>query len=97
MHVLYQYGGPAPDDVYAVTLDNPGLQVITLSAATSDIGYQQALKIQNRLRHVSNMWLPTSTGSYYIYIIPVQSPIGLGLDVNGRMQWSQNFSVKMSY
>ncbi len=97
MHVLYQYGGPAPDDVYDFTIDNPGLQIITLSAATSDLGYKQALIVQNRLRHVANMKIPTSTGSYYIYIMPNQSPIALGLDVNGRMQWSQNFSVKVSY
>jgi hypothetical protein len=97
MHVLYQYGGPAPEDLYDFTVDNPGLQVITLSAATSDLGYSKALLIQNRLRHVSNMRVPTSTGSYYIYIMPVQSPIGLGMDANGRMQWSQNFSVKISY
>ena len=97
MHVLYLYGGPAPDDIYLVTLDNPALQVITLSAATSDLGFNQALKVQNRLRHVANMKLPTSTGSYYVYIMPNQSPIGLGMDANGRMQWSQNFSIKVSY
>lgn len=97
MHVLYLYGGPAPDDIYQITIDNPGLQVITLSAATSDLGFNRALMVQNRLRHVSNMNIPGSTGSYYIYIMPVQSPIALGLDNNMRMQWSQNFSVKVSY
>jgi hypothetical protein len=97
MSILYQSGGPAPDDIYELAIDNPGLQIVTLSAATSDLGYNQALKVQNRLRHVSNMKLPTSTGSYYVYIMPVQSPIGLGLDDNMRMQWSQNFSVKVSY
>ena len=97
MHVLYLSGGPGPEVIHDFTIDNPGLQVITLSAATSDLGYKQALIIQNRLRHVSNMRLPTSTGSYYVFISPNQSPIGLGLDQTGRMQWSQNFSVKMSY
>ena len=97
MHIIYQYGGPGPDQVYDFSIDNPGLQVVTLSAATSDLGYAVALKVQNRLRFVSNMRIPTSTGSHYIYIIPNQSPIALGLDEYRRMQWSQNFSVKISY
>jgi len=96
MHVLYQYGGPGPD-VTLLYLDNPSLQVITLSAATSDLGYNQALIVQNRLRFVSSMNLPTSTGSYYVFIQPVQSPIAMGLDSDRRMQWSQNFQIKMSY
>ena len=97
MHILYQSGGPGPDVLYE-TIDNPGLQIITLSAATSDLGYEQALKVQNRLRFVSNMKLPTSSsGSYYISISPNQSPIAMGMDPIGRMQWSQNFRVKVSY
>ena len=97
MHVLYQSGGMGPDVLYE-TIDNLGLQVITLSAATSDLGYAQALKVQNRLRFVSNIMIPnTSAGSYYISIAPTQSPVALGLDENMRMQWSQNFRVKMSY
>jgi hypothetical protein len=97
MHVLYLSGGPGPEVIHDFTIDNPGLQVITLSAATSDLGYKQALIIQNRLRHVANMQLPTTTGSYYVFVSPNQSPTALGLDQTGRMQWSQNFSVKISY
>jgi hypothetical protein len=97
MHILYQSGGMGPEVMYE-TIDNLGLQIITLSAATSDLGYSAALTVQNRLRFISNMCIPTtSTGGYYIYIAPTQSPIALGLDENKRMQWSQNFRVKMSY
>jgi hypothetical protein len=97
MHILYQSGGMGPD-VLIERIDNLGLQVITLSAATSDLGYSAALTVQNRLRFVSNMLIPnTSAGSHYIYIAPTQSPIALGLDESKRMQWSQNFRVKMSY
>jgi hypothetical protein len=97
MHVLYLSGGVSPDEIYDFTIDNPTVQIITLSAATSDLGYQQAMRVQNRFRHVANMRLPTTTGSHYVFITPVQPPIGLGMDANGRMQWSQNFSVKVSY
>jgi len=97
MIVLYQSGGFSPDTITDFSIDNPGLQVITLSAATSDLGYAQSLKVQNRLRFVANMGIPTSTGSHYVYIIPSHAPIPLGLDEEKRMQWSQNFRVKVSY
>ncbi len=97
MHILYMSGGTRPDILSDFSIDNPSFQVITLSAATSDLGFNQALKIQNRLRFIANRKIPTSTGSHYIYIYPIQAPIALGLDENRRMQWSQNFSVKVSY
>lgn len=96
-HVLYQYGGMAPEPISDGTIDNPRVQVKTVSSATSDSGYQAALTAQNRLRYVVNRTIPTSTGSYYLSIIPLQAPESIGVDSNGRMQWVQNFQVSVSY
>lgn len=95
--VLHQYGGFAPTAIADGTIDNPRMQVELLTAVTSDSGYQTALAIQNRLRYVSNMWIPTSTGDLFFAIDPLQSPNPLGVDENNRMQWVQNFQIKVSY
>ena len=97
MYVVYQYGGMAPDPIADGTIDNPRLQLKTVSAATSDNVYNYALTAQNRLRYVCNRSLPTSTGNYYVSILPLQSPESLGVDSNGRMQWVQNFQIQVSY
>lgn len=97
MYIIYQYGGLPPEPVRDGTIDNPRLNVRTVSSATSDGGYQAALTIQNRLRYVANRWLPTSTGNLYLSIVPLQSPESLGVDANGRHQWVQNFQVSVTY
>jgi hypothetical protein len=96
-YTLYQYGGMAPEPIAGGTIDNPRLQVRTVSAATSDSGYYAALTAQNRLRFVCNRTIPTSTGSYYLSIVPVQAPESMGADSNDRMHWVQNFQVQVSY
>lgn len=96
--VLHQYGGLAPTAIADGTIDNPRVQVELLTAVTSDSGYYTALAIQNRLRYVSNMWIPnTSSGDLFFSIDPLQSPMPLGVDENNRMQWVQNFQVSISY
>lgn len=95
--VLHQYGGMAPVAIYGGVIDQPRVQVELLTAVTSDSGYQTALAIQNRLRYVSNMWIPTSTGDLFFSIDPLQAPNPLGVDENGRMQWVQNFQISLSY
>lgn len=95
--VIRQYGGLAPTAIADGTIDNPRVQVELLTAVTSDSGYKTALAIQNRLRFVSNMWIPTSTGDLFLSIDPLQSPNPLGTDENNRMQWVQNFQIKVSY
>jgi len=97
MYVIYQYGGMAPLPLSDGTIDFPRLQLKTVTSATSDNGYNAALIAQNRLRYVVNKSLPTSTGNYYIGIVPLQSPESLGVDSNGRMQWVQNFQIEVSY
>lgn len=97
MYIIYQYGGVSPEPIRDGTIDNPRLSVRTVTAATSDNGYLAALIVSNRLRYVANRNIPTSTGSYYIMITPLQSPESLGVDSNGRMQWVQNFQVSVSY
>jgi len=96
--VLHQYGGMAPFPISDGTIDNPRVQVELLTAVTSDSGYKTALAIQNRLRYVSNMWIPTSsTGDLFYSISPLQAPNPLGVDANNRMQWVQNFQITVSY
>ena len=96
-YVIYQYGGMAPEPLSDGWIDNPRLQIKTVSSATSDNGYQAALTAQNRIRYVVNRYLPTSTGNLYISIVPLQAPESLGTDANGRMQWVQNFQVQVTY
>lgn len=97
MAVLYQYGGLAPIPLFDGTVDNPRLNVRTISSATSDLGYNAALVISNRLRYVVNRKVPTDTGSYYWSIEPLQSPEFIGADENGMMQWIQNFQIVVTY
>jgi len=97
MYVIYQYGGMAPEPIADGTIDNPRVQVKTISSATSDSGYSAALTAQNRLRYVANRYLPTSTGNLYLHILPLQSPESLGVDANDRMEWVQNFQVQVTY
>jgi hypothetical protein len=87
----------APDTVYGATVDHPRMQVKTISAASSDAGYNAALIAQNRLRYVANAYLPTTTGNLYWMIMPLQSPESMGEDENGRMVWVQNFQVTVTY
>ena len=97
-HVIYQYGGVSPEPLSDGTIDNPRLNVLTLSAATSDLGYAAALTVSNRLRYVANRYIPSATSdSYYLSITPLQSPEAIGEDQVGRMQWVQNFQVSVSY
>lgn len=95
-YVIYQYGGMAPDPISDGYIDNPRIQVKTVTSASSDNGYLAALTAQNRLRYVSRT-IPTSTGTLLISCIPLQSPESLGADENGRMHWIQNFQLSISY
>jgi hypothetical protein len=97
MHILYTYAGMAPERIADAYIDKPRFQVKTVSAASSDNGYNAALTIQNRLRFVCNRTIPTSSGTQFIEIYPLASPESIGADENGRMQWIQNFQVQFTY
>ncbi len=98
MYVITQYGGMAPELLADGTIDNPRVQIRTVSSATSDNGYQAALTASNRLRYVVNRAIPTSTAANtYLSISPLQSPECLGPDANNRMVWVQNFQISVTY
>ena len=96
---LIQYSGPAETEVFGVYIDQPHLQITTITSTThADLGYAKAFVVQNRLRQITNSYVPTTTGSWYLKISPIQSaPTWIGKDALGRGQWVQNFAVQLSY
>ena len=97
-YVLYQYAGLQPERLLNMIIDKPRVQVLTLSNSTVDNGYAAALTAGNRLRFITNTYLPSSSaGNFYIEVSPLASPESLGMDETGRMHWYQNFQIQVTY
>ena len=90
---LDETGGAAPADTFggdtAPSLENPGLQVRSRSAAYST-AQSLAVDVWSLLAKVIN---ETLTSTKYLKISPVQSPFALDRDDQDRMIFVCNFDV----
>lgn len=86
--MIKETGGPIldPSSKY-LPFKTPTFQVITRNSSET-VGIAQALVVRNLFHRLVN----TTIGStYFYYILMVQEPQGIGMDNNGRYEWSQNF------
>ncbi len=88
---LFEYSGDPPDHSRDSRIDRPGLQVIARNTSYVD-GRQKLQQIQNLIDGLNGV---TINGTRYISIFANQSPMPLGKDESGRMEWSQNYSVRV--
>jgi len=89
---VYQYAGEVPALVYGVKMEYPGLQV--WSRATSEpVAIQLLDKVVDALHGLSEY---STNYARYLCIEARSSPMDMGADANGRLEYVVNFRVIMA-